>query len=155
MTEDEITREPVFTTKPFTADHTQYKVTARIRLAGTEHELETSAVMRPGMAVTPLLKRGERGWWQLSLVDPEDHARCYAATVQAPAGSAEEPWPRVEAIPPGVWTRLAHGAGSVLNETGATATITVAEDGTLTFGAAMKWQSDGAALDYDSWGEDA
>lgn len=43
-------------------------------------------------------------------------------------------------IPPGVWTKLHGDAGTVLNETGVSATVTVDEGGTVTFAAPMKWR---------------
>lgn len=46
------------------------------------------------------------------------------------------------AIPPRVWTDLP-GSGTVLNETDATAVVTVDENGTVTFSVPMKWRPAG------------
>lgn len=78
-----------------------------------------------------------------------------ASTTQAVPKPAEpEPWPRTQTVPPGVWTDLVDGTGSVLNETSENATVAVDEDGTMTFGAPMRWQSTEVGDDYDGWGED-
>ncbi|WP_086847016.1 hypothetical protein [Amycolatopsis kentuckyensis] len=67
------------------------EATATVRLGGFNHELQTGALLRPGVEVAPRLVQGDRGEWYLSLVDSA--GQVIAATVQAAPPREIEPEP--------------------------------------------------------------
>lgn len=80
----------------------------------------------------------------------------HGAFISWPSPDPPEPWPRTVSVPPQVWTELPGGAGTVLNEADATVTVTVGEDGEVTFAGPVRWRPADAQEEYpDGWGEDA
>lgn len=105
-----------------------------------------------------LVKLSEDGGvWVMDLVDPDGNVLTRDVQAASLPPGEPEPWPRTQAILPHVWTKLNDWDGSVLNETGATATVTVDKEGELSFSAPMRLRPDPEpeSPEYDDeWGVD-
>jgi hypothetical protein len=115
-------------------------------------EMKRMAIVRADLTLTPKLYRVE-DMHVLDVIDADGKVHINAiqmASVHPPS----KPWPRTQTIPPGVWTRLNDASVEVFQDTGAVATVTVAEDGDLTLSAPMTVRII-PEIEYDDWGDDA
>ena len=142
--------QPIMTAKPIGGGLSHVRAAATLPIGGMWTEVTAELLIRADVELQPRITNVD-GAVALELVNVAGDV--VARTIHSVPRPAEpEPWPRTQAIPPSVWTDLVHGTGSVFNETGATAMVTVDEDGEVTFGAPMRWRpADDQEADYDGW----